>query len=113
MAKLNGDNNMRDAEDKSPPNQRTVAVVGGIMALEPQYRRVLEEGNFNFRIYNQYNPNLKRKAEATDLIILFTATVSHSMATQARKMANACGIPLIAVRPSSVSALRKSISTLP
>jgi hypothetical protein len=104
---------MRYAEDKFAPTRKTVAVVGGIMGLEPQYRRVLEEGNFNFRIYNRFNPDLKRKAEGTDFIILFIATVSHSMAIKARKMADVCGIPLVAVRPSSVSALRRSISALP
>jgi len=103
---------MRHGEDKYSSTQKTVAVVGGIIGLEPQYRRVLEEGNFNSRIYNRDNPGIKRKVEGTDFIILFITTVSHSMAAKARKMANAYGIPLVTVRPSSVSALRRSISAL-
>jgi hypothetical protein len=103
---------MRQAEVKSFPAQRTVAVIGGITGLEPQYRRVLEERNFYSRIYNQNNNGLKGTAEGTDFIILFTATVSHSMALRARKIAHSSGIPLVTVKPSSVSALKKSLSAL-
>ena len=91
---------------------KTAAVVGGIAGLAPRYRRILEEHNFTSRIWNQDNIGLKRKVEGMDLIILFTATVSHAMAIKARKMAHSCGIPLVIVSPSSVSALKKSISAL-
>jgi hypothetical protein len=81
-------------------------VVGGIMTLEPQYRRVLEENNLNARICNRDASGLWGKMESADAIILFTGTVSHGMAIKARKTAASCGIPLITVTRSSVSALK-------
>ncbi len=100
------------AENQSVPTQKTVTLIGGIMRLEPQYKRILEESNFNFRIYNQENNGFKGAAGGTDFIVLFTATVSHSMALRARKMAHLSGIPLVTVKPSSITALKKSVSAM-
>ncbi len=103
---------MRPTEDRYP-SQKSVAVVGGIMALQPQYRRVLEENNLCPKIYNQDSTGIRRKVEGADVIILFAGTVSHRMAIKARKTANSFGIPLVTVTRSSISALKKSISSLP
>lgn|GEM_PF-6018778 len=94
------------------PVQRNVAVVGGILSLEPQYRRILKENNFVPRIYNRNKSNLRVKVAGTDVIFLFIATVSHKMAQEIRKAANGFDIPLVTVSPSSVSALKRSIDEL-
>ena len=103
---------MRPAESRYPSQQKSVAVVGGIMALQPQYRRVLEENNLRQRIYNQDSTGIRRKVEGADIVILFAGTVSHGMAIKARRTAASCGIPLLTVTRSSISALKKSISYL-
>jgi hypothetical protein len=100
---------MRTVEDRFPTFQKTVVVIGGILRLEPQYRRVLKENNFIPRIYNRDSPGLKGKVEGTDFIILFTGTVSHKLARKVRKVASVCKIPLIEARPSSLSSLRRTI----
>lgn len=93
--------------------KRTIAVVGGIVGLEPQYRRVLEENDFFPRIYNRDSAGLAEKIKRINGIILFTGTVSHKMAEKIRKMATLRAIPLITVRPSSISALKKSVGSFP
>ena len=93
--------------------RRTVAVVGGITGLEPEYRRILEENNLLPKIYNQDSARLVGRIKGTDAIILFTGTVSHKMAEKIRRAARAGEIPLINVQPSSISALRKSVGAFP
>jgi len=93
-----------------PCEFKSVAVVGGIMTLQPQYRRVLEERNLDPRIYNRDTALIWGGLKGADAIILFSGTVSHKMAIKARKAAMSRGIPLITVRRSSVSALKRSIS---
>ena len=92
--------------------RRTVAVVGGILSLEPEYRRVLEENNLFPRIYNQDSARLIGRVKSTDAIILFTGTVSHKMAEKIRRAARSSEIPLINVSRSSISALRRSMGIL-
>jgi len=82
------------------------------MTLQPQYRRVLEERNLDPRIFNQCSAQIWGGLKGADAIILFSGTVSHKMAIKARKVASSRGIPLITVRRSSVSALKRSISGL-
>lgn len=103
---------MRFLGHNHPSEFKSVAVVGGITTLQPQYRRVLEERDLDLRIFSQDTPLIWAGLEGVDMIILFSGTVSHGMAIKARKTALSCGIPLITVRRSSVSALRKSISGL-
>jgi hypothetical protein len=100
---------VRPSENRYPDVQKTVAVIGGILGLEPQYRRILEENNYLPRIYNQDSARLSGRVEMTDTIILFTGTVSHKMAEKVRKVAHLRDIPLVTVRRSSVSALKRSI----
>ncbi len=99
---------MRPAEDRYPL-KRTAAVVGGILALEPLYRRILEENDIAARIYNRGTAGLKKRIEGIDLIILFPGTVSHKIAQVTRKVAEVRDVPLVTVFPSSLSALRRSI----
>lgn len=94
------------------PFQKSVAVVGGIMTLEPRYRKVLAENNFLPKICNQNAHGFWGKVEGVDFIILFAGTASHGMAIKARKTAANCGIPLVTVPRSSISALKKSIAGL-
>jgi hypothetical protein len=93
--------------------RRTIAVVGGITGLEPEYKRILEENNLLPKIYNQDSARLVGRIKGTDAIILFTGTVSHKMAEKIRRAAKVGEIPLINVQPSSISALRKSVGAFP
>jgi hypothetical protein len=100
---------MKTMEERYSTIKRNVAVVGGIMGLEPEYTRILKENNLVPRVYNQGRVGLKEKVEGTDLIILFAGTVSHKMAQIVRKVAGVRQIPIVTVRPSSISALKRSI----
>ncbi len=100
---------MKAAGDRYSIVKRNVAVVGGILGLEPEYRRILEENNLMPRMYNQGRAGLKEKVEGTDMIILFAGTVSHKMAQIVRKVAGTREIPVVTVRPSSVSALKRFV----
>lgn len=86
---------------------RNVTVVGGILTLEPQYRVILEDNKLFPRIYNRDSAGLLGRIITADLIILFTGTVSHKMAEKVRKAAELRRIPLVTIRRSSVSALRR------
>lgn len=91
---------------------RTTAIIGGIHRLEPQYRQVVTENDFIPRIFNQHCIGLKERVEQTDVIILFIGTVSHKVARQVRKLANLRAIPLITIRRSSVTALKRAVDKL-
>jgi hypothetical protein len=103
---------MKRLKNPHPPFQKSVAVIGGIMTLEPRYKEILENSNFLPKICNQNVNGFWGKVEGVDFIILFAGTVSHGMAIKARKTAASCGIPLVTVPRSSISALKKSIAGL-
>jgi hypothetical protein len=96
-------------ENSYSSTHKTVAVVGGITTLQPQYHRILEENNLDPKICNHDGPGVWGKVEGSDMIILFAGTVSHVMAIKARKTAASYGIPLLTLTRSSVSALKKSL----
>ena len=100
---------LRSRENEHGHTRKSIVVVGGILGLEPQYRRILEENNFFPRIFNHDSARLVGKIKRTDAIIIFTGTVSHKMAEKIKKMAALRDIPLITVQPSSISALKKSV----
>jgi hypothetical protein len=104
---------LKSFEDEHGHAKRTIAVVGGILGLESQYRRILEENKFFPKIYNRDSAGLVGKIKGTDAIILFTGTVSHKMADKIRKVATLREIPLITVQPSSISALKKTVGSFP
>ncbi len=92
--------------------RKSAAVVGGITTLEAEYKRVLHESRYEAKVYNRVKGRLGARIQSADVIILFTATVSHKMAYEIRKAAKMRGITLRTVRPSSVSALRKAMSAM-
>jgi hypothetical protein len=100
---------VRQLENRHSDVQKTVAVIGGILGLEPQYKRILEENNYLPRIFNHDSARLSGKIERTDTIVLFTGTVSHKMAEKVRRVAHLREIPLVTIRRSSISALKQSI----
>jgi len=111
------EDDMNDLSARPPESyygrpKRNVAVIGGILSLEPEYRRVLEENNLFPRIYNQDSARLIGRIKGTDAIILFTGTVSHKMAEKIRRAARSGEIPLVNVPRSSVSALKRSMDVL-
>ena len=103
---------MKFVDRKDPCEPKSVVVVGGIMGLQPQYRRILEENNLDPRIFNQCSAQIWGGLKGADAIILFSGTASHKMAIKARKAALSRGIPLVTVSRSSVSALKRSLSGL-
>jgi hypothetical protein len=103
---------MKRAKKPYPSFRKSVAVVGGIMTLEPQYKKILKENNFLPKICNQNVNGFWGKVEGADFIILFAGTVSHGMAIKARKTAATCQIPLVTVPRSSIAALKRSIADL-
>lgn len=101
--------NMKYCQYRRHTERQNVAVVGGILGLVPQYRRILEECHFNSRIYNRVGSNLSARVASTDLIILFAGTVSHKMAKEVRKSTIANDVPLVTIIPSSLNALRNFV----
>lgn len=109
--RTNDSKRIREREERVP-RLKTVAIVGGIMTLQSRYRRLLRENNFDPCVFNQDGTRAWGKVGGADVIVLFSGTVSHTMATKARKAAASGNIPLVTVRRSSVSALKRSIPSL-
>jgi hypothetical protein len=103
---------MRFDGDRHYPQHKSVAVLGGIMTLQPHYQRILEENDLDPSIFNEDTAGIWKKVRGADMIILFSGTISHGMAIKARKAASSRGIPLVTLKRSSLSALRKSVSAL-
>ncbi len=57
------------------------------MTLQSQYKRVLEEGELSPHVFNRDAAGVWGKVGGADVIVLFSGTVSHTMAIKARKTA--------------------------
>ncbi len=89
-----------------------VLILGGHECMEKDYKAMLGEKGYNTKIYTKMPSGLKKRIGNPDAIVLFTSTISHSMAEMAIRDAKRKKIPVIKVRNSSKVAFSSCIENI-
>ena len=88
----------------------SVVIVGGHDRMVRQYTEICKKYNCKSKVFTQLPGNFRSQIGKADLIILFTSTVSHIMATGAVQEAVKNNISIARSHSSSSSALKKILS---
>ena len=84
----------------------SVVIVGGNERMACQYETICKCYGCRARVFTKENGSLRKKIGRPDLLILFTATVSHKMVISASQEAKRNRVPIAHVPTSSASALQ-------
>lgn len=90
----------------------SVLILGGHECMEKDYKKMLRAKGYNTKIYTKMPSGLKKRIGNPDAIVLFTSTISHSMAEMAISNAKRKNIPVIKIRNSSKVALNSCIEQI-
>lgn len=84
----------------------SVVIVGGNDRMERQYIEACRACGAEAKVFTQGSGKLRRQIGTPDLLVLFTGTVSHEMASAAVREASKSKIALERSHRSSLSALQ-------
>ncbi|MFQ5483282.1 MAG: DUF2325 domain-containing protein [Nitrospinaceae bacterium] len=90
----------------------TVAVLGGLDRLKPTYELKAKNMGIDIRLFFRRVPNLAKRLNGVQGIVIFTGTVSHAIVEEASRLARRRGIPLERSRTSSITGLKKCLGKL-
>lgn len=85
----------------------SVVIVGGNDRMVCQYKTVCKQYGCQAKVFTQMPNALKKQIGTPDLLIVFTATVSHKMVHCALAEATKSGAKVARCHSSSSSALKK------
>ena len=85
----------------------SVVIVGGHDRMVCQYKKICKEYKCKAKVFTQMSANLKDKIGTSDLLILFTNTVSHKMVRCAVAEAEKCNADIVRCHTSSGNALNE------
>ena len=88
----------------------SIVIVGGNERMEDQYKSVCKKHGYKAKVFTKERSGLKKKIGSPDLMVLFTATVSHKMMISASQEAKKNNVPIAHVHSSSVSELNRVLS---
>ncbi len=88
----------------------SIIIIGGNDRMHSQYKTLCKEHNCKVKVFTQMPGKLKNQIGRPDLLILFTNTVSHKMASCAIQEAAKNNIIVERCHSSSSSALKKILS---
>lgn len=88
----------------------SVVIVGGHDRMVRQYMDICKKFNCKSKVFTQLPGNFRSQIGQADLIILFTSTVSHIMATGAVQEAEKNNICIARSHSSSSSALKRILA---
>lgn len=60
-------------------NEMSVVIIGGHERMENKYKEICKSYNHRPKVFTKMKADLSRQIGRPDLVILFTATVSHKM----------------------------------
>lgn len=90
----------------------SVAIIGGLDRLKRSYQKECRNRGFDARVFSQRIPNMARRMDGVQLILIFTGTVAHPMVTEAVRVGKEQNIPVHRCHSSSISALKRCLSDL-
>lgn len=85
----------------------SVVIIGGHDRMVQQYKKICKEHNCKAKVFTKKAGNLVNQIGSPDLIILFTSTVSHTMAKSAVVEAGKQNADIVRCHSSSGSALNE------
>ena len=88
----------------------SVVIVGGHDRMVRQYMDICKKFKCKSKVFTQLPGNFRSQIGQADLIILFTSTVSHIMATGAVQEAEKNNICIARSNSSSSSALKRILA---
>jgi hypothetical protein len=89
-----------------------VSLVGGIDRLEPHYRKEAKKAGHELKVFLQYESGLESKLRSTEVLVLFTAMISHSARNLALQAAKSGGMTVVQSHTSGISAFRECLAAL-
>lgn len=83
----------------------SIVIIGGHERMETQYKQICKRYNCKVKVFTKMKTDLNHKIGNPDLMILFTATVSHKMVRCAVAESERTKAILMRSHSSSASAL--------
>ena len=90
----------------------SVAIIGGLDRLKRTYERECLSRGFEAKVFSQRIPNMARRMNGVERILIFTGTVAHPMVTEAVRVGKEHNIPVDRCHSSSISALKRCLNRL-
>lgn len=90
----------------------SIAVIGGLNRLKRNYENIPKKMGIKVKVYNQTVPDLNKRVNNLNGIILFTGTISHNMVKTMVKVARNNKILIVRSHSSSISGLRRCLSEI-
>ncbi len=88
----------------------SVAIIGGLDRLKRSYEKECRDRGFYARVFSQRIPNMARRMDGVNRILIFTGTVANPMGTEAVRVAKDKHIPVYRCHYSSISDLKRSLN---
>lgn len=90
----------------------SIAVVGGVKGSEKDYKHIIERYGFKYKLYNEKVVDFSKKIKNAEAIILFTGTVSHTLALESMRMGRKNNIIIKKSHNSSIVKLEDLLKEL-
>ncbi|MCA9484914.1 MAG: DUF2325 domain-containing protein [Nitrospina sp.] len=90
----------------------TVAILGGIDRLMPNYEKQAKRLGLEVKMFPRRVPNLPQRLQDVSGIVVFTGTISHPLVIEAVKVARSRGIPIERSHTSSISGLKRCLGEI-
>ena len=90
----------------------SVVIIGGHDRMVCQYKKVCKSFNCKAKVFTQMSATLSKQIGNPDLIVLFTNTVSHKMASCAVEEAERCNADVVRCHSSSKNALQEILGSI-
>ena len=90
----------------------SIAIIGGLDRLRRSYEKECRNRGFDASVFSQRIPNMARRMNGVQRILIFTGTVAHPMVTEAVRVGKEQNIPVERCRSSGISALKRCLSSL-
>ena len=89
-----------------------IAIIGGLDRLRRSYEKECRNRGFDASVFSQRIPNMARRMNGVQRILIFTGTVAHPMVTEAVRVGKEQNIPVARCHSSSISALKRCLNGL-
>ena len=89
-----------------------VAIIGGLDRLKRSYEKECSSRGFDARVFSKQIPNMARRMNGVERILIFTGTVAHPMVTEAVRVGREQNIPVERSHSSSISALKRCLNSI-
>ena len=90
----------------------SVVIIGGHDRMVCQYKQICKSFNCKAKVFTQMSATLSKQIGNSDLIVLFTNTLSHKMVRCAVEEAERCNADVVRCHTSSKNALQEILGSV-